>query len=133
MKIKIMIVSVLFAMVAVTSSSASNGLATEQKSNCAKIESVTNGYRFPFEFPNQIDVLPSLEVAFQVALPILQDRFHQSFARNMPFKGYLANDSIWVIYGGNPVNEKGKPCEGGFPYIELNKHDGKVVKILHTK
>lgn len=85
------------------------------------------GYRMPnSDFPIT-DVLPTLDVAFQVALPILQARYNKTF-EDYNFKGYLANDSIWVIYGF-----LAKPIEGGGPYIELNKNNGRVMEITHTK
>ena len=73
------------------------------------------------------NVLPTLDVAFQVAFPILQAKYHDTF-ESYTFKGYLANDSIWVIYG----NFK-QLVEGGGPYIELNKKDGRVLVITHSK
>ena len=74
------------------------------------------------------NVIPTIDVAFDVALPILKSVYHKDFEKNMPFKGYLKNDSIWVVYGSTP-----QLVEGGFPYIEISKHDGRILKITHTK
>lgn len=98
-----------------------------QRSNTNKIIEVAQGYRMPGPPDSVVDVLPTLDVAYKVALPILQSMYNDSF-ENYVFQGYLANDSIWVIYG-----KLTQLIEGGFPYIELNKNDGRVVVITHTK
>lgn len=98
-----------------------------QSGGTNKIVEVAQGYRMPDSPDPVVDVLPTLDVAYKVALPILQSRYNSSF-ENYEFQGYLANDSIWVIYG-NLI----QLVEGGGPYIELNKNDGRVVVITHTK
>lgn len=74
------------------------------------------------------NVIPTIDVAFDVALPILKSVYNKDFKENMPFKGYLKNDSIWVVYGSTP-----HLIESGYPYIEISKHDGRILKITHTK
>lgn len=98
----------------------------EEKVRVAEIPE-SMGYRISDSRSPVTDVLPTLDVAFQVALPILQARYNKTF-EDYDFKGYLANDSIWVIYGNLKQH-----VEGGSPYIELNKNDGRVVEITHTK
>lgn len=98
-----------------------------QRSNTNKIIEVAQGYRMPGPPDSVVDVLPTLDVAYKVALPILQSMYNDSF-ENYVFQGYLANDSIWVIYG-----KLTQLVEGGFPLSELNKNDGRVVVITHTK
>lgn len=74
------------------------------------------------------NVIPTIDVAFDVALPVLKSVYNKDFEKNMPFKGYLKGDSIWVVYGSAP-----QLTEGGYPYIEISKHDGRILKITHTK
>lgn len=77
---------------------------------------------------SHFNVIPTIDVAFDVALPVLKSVYNKDFEKNMPFKGYLKDDSIWVVYGSTP-----QLIEGGYPYIEISKHDGRILKITHTK
>ncbi len=132
MQVKIVVVAILIALFSpiftvYSKKNASNELSVEGKKVVEIPESI--GYYYPFDGIdlNNFDLVPDLNVAIDVALPILETIYKKSFEKNMPFKGYLKNDSIWVTYGSTPL------VEGGFPYIEINKHTGQVMKIIHTK
>lgn len=47
--------------------------------------------------------------------------------KEAPFKATLVNDSIWQVVG--TLHSK----KGGTAYIELQKSDGKVLKVTHYK
>lgn len=75
------------------------------------------------------DALPNMDIAFHVAFTILSGIYGKDHCEEYyPYKGYLLNNSVWVFYG-----TKQTLTEGGFPYIEINKHDGKVIRLTHYK
>ena len=127
------LISVVIVLLACAFSVTTNNA---QSSKCdsigPRIVEVSLGYRMS-EVGYVENLLPTLDVAFQVALPILKAAYETDFKGNMPFKGYLANDSVWVIYGSSPRTADGRYKEGGFPYIELNKRDARVIRMIHTK
>lgn len=94
---------------------ATNNKGEEGKVRVTEIPESMGHHRIPNSDGPVTDVLPTLDVAFQVALPILKSMYNKTF-EDYNFKGYLAEDSIWVIYGSLV-----EPIEGGGPYIELNK------------
>jgi hypothetical protein len=47
---------------------------------------------------------------------------------NKPFKVKLIDGKVWSVEG---VMSKGEL--GGVPYIEIQKSDGKILKVLHGK
>lgn len=46
-----------------------------------------------------------------------------------PFQAILSNDGVWVVQGSLP---KGHDL-GGTAYIEINKLDGRILKVTHGK
>ena len=78
---------------------------------------------------DEIDVLTDYEMAFNVAYPILSHWSAHKIGKYYPYKAYLYKDSVWIICG-SVLSADGKPVEGGAPYIELSKHDGRVLKII---
>ena len=78
---------------------------------------------------DDIDVLTDYEMAFNVAYPILSHWSAHKIGKYYPYKAYLYKDSVWIICG-SVLSADGKPIEGGAPYIELSKHDGRVLKII---
>ena len=133
MRVKILVVAILIALftpvfIVHSTNNDSESFVSQDKKVVEIPESI--GYCFPFHGIdlNYFDLVPNLDVAIEVALPILENIYKKSFKEYMPFKGYLKNDSIWVLYGSTtPL------VEGGFPYIEINKHTGQVLKIIHSK
>lgn len=72
--------------------------------------------------------VPNEETAIRIAeavwLPIYGNLIYDS----KPFKAKLIDDSIWVVLGTLP-----KGYVGGTPYAEIQKKDGKVLKVIHGK
>lgn len=89
------------------------------------------GYHYDGEEEDleRIDVLPTINVAYEVALTLLEVIYRKSIYRFPGYDGFLASDNIWVFNGQMPIPLR----EGGTPYIELDKHTGAVVKIFHSK
>lgn len=85
------------------------------------------GYRDPFEnIEYNFDMLPTAEIAFKVALPMLKAVYKDAVDNCAFFETYLTKDSLWVIHG------RELSVDGGYPYIELDRHSGRVVKIVRT-
>jgi hypothetical protein len=66
----------------------------------------------------------AIKVAEAVWLPIYGDRIYKS----KPFKAVLRDSAIWIVEGTLKENQK-----GGYPYIEIQKSDGKILKVTHSK
>lgn len=95
-----------------------------------RVIEVSEGKRFPSEPGQRIfpDVLPTYDRAFDVAYVILSQFYGTRCSKYYPYTAYLYNDSIWIIKGS-----RDRISEGGCPYIELNKHDGRVLTIEFGK
>lgn len=72
------------------------------------------------------DLVPDKKTAIKIAeaiwLPIYGDRIYNK----KPFVAIL-QDSIWIV-SGTMQSEK-----GGVPFIEIQKHDAKILKVYHEK
>lgn len=69
------------------------------------------------------DSITAIKIAEAVWLPIFGKRIY----KKKPFIAVLKNDSIWFVQG--TLKEK----KGGIPYAEIQKKDGKVLSVYHTK
>lgn len=68
------------------------------------------------------------EIAIRISKIILESIYGESI-RNMTFEAHLIeNQTIWVVFGIRP-----KGMKGGNPYIEINKRDGQILKVAHSK
>jgi hypothetical protein len=65
----------------------------------------------------------AIKIAEAIWLPIYGERIY----RKKLYTVKLEN-GIWIIEGTLPPNSK-----GGVPYIEIQKTDGKVLKVMHGK
>ena len=91
---------------------------------------IENGFKETnFESTNFSSALPTMDIAFDVAFTIMSGIYGKEHCmKYYPYKGYLLNNSVWIFYGTMP-----EVREGGFPYIEINKHDGRVLRLTHYK
>lgn len=99
MRVKILVVVILIALftpvfIVHSTNNDSESFVSQDKKVVEIPESI--GYCFPFDGIdlNYFDLVPNLDVAIEVALPILENIYKKSFKEYMPFKGYLKNDSI---------------------------------------
>ena len=65
----------------------------------------------------------AIKIAEAVWLPI----YGEIIFSKKPFKAVL-NKGVWVVEGSLPLNYL-----GGVPYIEIQKKDGKILKVMHGK
>jgi predicted amino acid dehydrogenase len=73
------------------------------------------------------DIVPNEETAMKIAEVILYSIYGQKIYSSRPYCIELKN-GVWIIEGTLP-----KDYQGGVPYIEIQKKDGKVLKIMHGK
>lgn len=73
-------------------------------------------------------LLPTAEIAFQIAEPILANVYGQELIdQEKPFSINLENN-IWIIEGHIESGVK-----GGVAYMEIRKSNGEILKIIHTE
>ncbi|WP_321519552.1 YbbC/YhhH family protein [uncultured Bacteroides sp.] len=73
------------------------------------------------------DIVPNEETAMKMAEVILFSIYGQKIYSSRPYCIELKN-GVWIIEGTLP-----KDYQGGVPYIEIQKKDGKVLKVIHGK
>lgn len=69
------------------------------------------------------DKTTAIKIAEAIWLPIYGNKIFN----NKPFIADLRGDSVWVVQG---TLKSGK---GGVPYIEIQKSDCKILKVIHEK
>jgi hypothetical protein len=73
--------------------------------------------------------VPNAEIAYKIAeIVLLQIYGIERINNQKPFSINLFR-GVWVIEGN--LNCIG--CDGGVAYIEIQKSDGKILKVIHTK
>jgi hypothetical protein len=70
--------------------------------------------------------VPNQETAIKIAEAIWLPIYGKEIYSKKPFKVTLQNDSIWIVEG---TLNRGK---GGVPYIEIQKKDCKILKVIHS-
>jgi hypothetical protein len=73
------------------------------------------------------DIVPNEETAMKIAEVILFSIYGQNIYNSRPYCIELKK-GVWIIEGTLP-----KKYKGGVPYIEIQKKDGKVLKVMHGK
>jgi len=112
-----------------TDKSGDEGVCIQQKPNYVIDEGLSskdysnfNGY-----FPKD-GLVPTADIAFQIAEPILNKIYGREKIENeKPFSINLEND-IWIIEG-----HLNRDLLGGVAYMEIQKSDGRILKVIHTK
>ena len=69
------------------------------------------------------DTTTAIKIAEETWLPIYGD----DVLTQKPYRVTLVDDSIWIVKG--TLHEE----FGGVAYIEINKHNCKVLKVTHGK
>ncbi len=76
---------------------------------------------------NKINYVPDKETAIKIAELLWLPVYGKEIYNSTPFIAELKDNRIWVVRG---TVKKGL---GGFPYIEIQRSDCKVLKLTHTK
>jgi hypothetical protein len=76
-------------------------------------------------------LVPDKVTAEKIAEIILVNIYGESVRKQKPFIVTLKNNNIWVIQGR--WNSKDMNLKGGVAYIEIQKSDCKILKVIHGK
>lgn len=76
-------------------------------------------------------LVPDKVTAEKIAEIILENIYGESVRKQKPFIVTLKNNNIWVIQGR--WNSKKMNFKGGVAYIEIQKSDCKILKVIHDK
>jgi hypothetical protein len=78
-------------------------------------------------FPKE-GLVPTAEIAFQIAEPILKQIYGSKKIENEKPFSINIEDDVWVIEG-----HLDKELLGGVAYMEIRKSNGEILKVIHTK
>lgn len=100
---------------------------------------------YPKELPENEDVIPDEIIAAKLGLLLLESVYGERVYEDKPYQVTLL-DSIWVVETSllppppeidnskiNPDMELQTIICGGVGHVEINKHNGKIYTIYHTK
>ena len=82
------------------------------------------------------------EIAIKIAEAIWLPIYGEKIYTKMPFKAILVGDSVWHVFGTLPksvkkLNSNGEEVivitKGGVPHAFINRKDGKILNVYHTK
>jgi hypothetical protein len=73
-------------------------------------------------------LVPNKETAIKIAEAIWLPIYGKSIKKSKPFVAKLKDNEVWIVEG---TLKRG--FSGGVPYIEINKADGKIIRVIHTK
>jgi len=95
-----------------------------------------------FSFPSDRNYVPDSQTAIKIAEAVWYPIYGDEIYSKRPFVAELTDDSIWHVYGSLPksyieIAKNGDTTyvvnHGGVPHIFLNKSDGKIIDVYHTK
>lgn len=72
--------------------------------------------------------VPNEATAIKIAIAVWTPIYGDKISKNKPYKIILKN-GVWIVEGSLPSNY----TLGGVPYIEIQKTDGKILKVMHGK
>lgn len=73
------------------------------------------------------DLVPDETTAIKIAEAIWLPIYGEKIYTKKPFVAKLESKKKWIVTG-TLQNQK-----GGVPYIEIQKDDGKILMVTHTK
>jgi len=76
----------------------------------------------------KLGFVPDKATAIKIAISIWTPIYGDEVLKNKPYKVVLKK-GIWFVEGSLPANF----TLGGVPYIEIQKTDGKIIKVMHGK
>jgi hypothetical protein len=75
-------------------------------------------------------LVPTADVAKKIAEAVWAPIYgKEHIEEEKPFHAVLTNNEVWVVQGSLP---KGYTF-GGTAYIEINKRDGRILRVIHGK
>lgn len=79
------------------------------------------------DYVDKLNYVPNEETAIKIAEAIWYPIYGTKIEKFKPYKAELKDNTVWVVEG---TLKEGK---GGVPYIEINKKDCKILKVMHEK
>ena len=79
------------------------------------------------DYVDNLNYVPNQETAIKIAEVIWYPIYGVNIEKFKPFKVELKDNTVWIVEG---TIKEGK---GGVPYIEINKKDCKILKVMHEK
>lgn len=79
-------------------------------------------------YKNYVGPVVDSSVAVKIAIANWVPIYGKKVFTSRPFKSRILNDTTWVVTGSL---KGGVP--GGYPVIRINKLNGKILEITHTK
>ena len=71
--------------------------------------------------------VPNEETAMKIAEAVWLPIYGERILEEKPYNAFLQENEIWIIEGSLHSQK------GGVAYIEIQKSDGKVLKVTHGK
>lgn len=75
------------------------------------------------------DIVPDKETAIRIAIAVWLPIYGKDIKHEKPYVATLGENGVWEVKG--MLNKKWK--HGGVAYAYIQKSDGKVLKVIHTK
>lgn len=119
MKNKIYVLFILFFLL--TSCNSGKKENKEEKKFIREIKTKKSPYSF------KKDVVPNAETAIKIAEAIWLPIYGEDIYEEKPYVAKLNENNVWVVIG--TVHS----VKGGAAYIEIQKHDGKILEVYHEK
>ena len=73
--------------------------------------------------------VPNSETAIKIAEAVWFPIYGNNIYDKKPFVAKLVDSTIWIVTGSLPEER----MRGGVPYIEIQKEDGRVLIVKHSK
>ncbi|RFS15550.1 YbbC/YhhH family protein [Emticicia sp. C21] len=71
--------------------------------------------------------VPDKETAVRIAEVVWVNIYGENVLEKKPYKATLRKDGVWIVEG--TLNNK----DGGTPYMEIQKDNCKILKVIHSK
>jgi hypothetical protein len=100
-----------------------NVILSCDNNHCDRIKNKSINTSIQNELNYVNDTITAIRIAEAIWLEIYGDEIYM----NKPYNAILLEGKVWEV-SGTLHTEK-----GGVPYIEIQKSDGKILKVYHTK
>jgi len=77
--------------------------------------------------------VPDAETAKKIAEAVWLPIYGESVLQQKPYTATLAEKNVWRVHGNLPKRQDGLTNMGGTAEIEINKQDGKILRVSHGK
>lgn len=90
-----------------------------------------NSHKIENKYSKDTNYIPDLETAKKIAEAVWWPIYGEDILLQKPFIGKLENE-IWYIEGNTDYMKKNRMI-GGVAHVEIQKSDGKILNVYHTK